>query len=275
MKDYRQDNLRRTHGASDYILLVEPSRALRALARKACVRRGLSLEFAPDIGDALSRVCRRPPIAVITSIELPGLPGTALVAALKSVPTHARIPIGLLTTRDSSSVQVGVYQADAILHKDSSLVAGLERFLDSVRGESPVSGADVYSAPPRRLLLADDSSSIQKLISRWLKAAEYEVTIAGNGREAVDLASHGAFDLILMDVEMPEMDGMAAAGELRRLGVRTPIVALTGSEDDAVHERLRQSGCEHVMTKPVKRNALLANCRCYLDDSALRTPARN
>lgn len=89
--------------------------------------------------------------------------------------------------------------------------------------------------PPRRALLAEDHAIQQVVALELLHAAGWETTLAGDGREAVDLAQPGRFDLVLMDLRMPVLDGAAAAGRIRdRLGPALPIVALSADAPGAV-----------------------------------------
>src|SRR5206468_9249094 len=115
-----------------------------------------------------------------------------------------------------------------------------------------------------RLLLAEDGRDNQRLISTHLRNAGADVVIADNGRIAVDLATTQRFDLILMDMQMPEMDGYAATSELRRRGMGLPIVALTAHAMAEDRARCLAAGCTDYLTKPVDKELLLATVRSYL-----------
>jgi CheY-like chemotaxis protein/HPt (histidine-containing phosphotransfer) domain-containing protein len=90
------------------------------------------------------------------------------------------------------------------------------------------------------------------------------VAVAANGAEAVRLASWQAFDLVLMDVQMPEMDGYQATRELRRAGYARPIVALTADTRPETRQACLDAGCTEFLTKPVERKRLLAACRRFI-----------
>ncbi len=104
-----------------------------------------------------------------------------------------------------------------------------------------------------RVLLAEDGVDNQRLLSAFLKRAGVSATIVNNGREAVDAALREDFDLILMDVQMPEMDGVSATRKLREAGYGGPIVALTANVMKADIQRCRDAGCNDVLAKPVDR----------------------
>ena len=128
-----------------------------------------------------------------------------------------------------------------------------------------------------RVLLAEDGEDNQDLISTHLRDAGAEVVIAVNGRLAAEAAmkAHHAgqpFDLILMDMQMPELDGYGATAKLREAGVKTPIVALTANAMAEDRARCLSVGCTDYLPKPVERYNLLSTAACYMGN-AQRVPA--
>ena len=115
-----------------------------------------------------------------------------------------------------------------------------------------------------RILVADDGRDNQRLISFLLRDAGAEVTIAQNGREAVDIASRQPFDLILMDMQMPELDGYGATAELRRRGLTIPIVALTANAMSDDRSKCLASGCSDYVTKPIEKETFLPVIKRFL-----------
>ena len=119
-----------------------------------------------------------------------------------------------------------------------------------------------------RVLLAEDGVDNQRLISFILKKAGAEVTLAQDGREAVDLALEAQsgdrpFDLILMDMQMPTMDGYQATTELREHGYAGPIVALTAHAMTGDREKCLEIGCDDYAAKPIDRLRLLATLHAW------------
>jgi len=107
-----------------------------------------------------------------------------------------------------------------------------------------------------RVLVAEDNAVNQKLVARLLEKRGHFVKIVENGREALESLEQESYDLILMDVQMPEMDGFEATGELRRLekqsGRHTPVIALTAHAMKGDRERCLAAGMDGYLSKPIR-----------------------
>jgi len=129
--------------------------------------------------------------------------------------------------------------------------------------------ADERRALRGRILLAEDGLDARRLLARHLRGAGAEVETAENGLVACELALRAAdagtpYDLILMDMQMPELDGYAAAARLRAAGYRGPIVALTAHAMEDERARCLDAGCDGFAAKPILRRALIEVARTYL-----------
>jgi CheY-like chemotaxis protein len=121
---------------------------------------------------------------------------------------------------------------------------------------------DAAAARRLRLLVAEDNPVNQQVIARLLARLGHEVAIAGNGREVLEAMTRERFDAVLMDVQMPEMDGLEAAEAIRRAegstGRHMPIVALTAHAMKGDRDRCLASGMDAYLAKPI-RTAELAD----------------
>lgn len=171
----------------------------------------------------------------------------------------------------------------SIAQKLSQLLGGDAGLLDSEEGlgslffiqveykptEKPIAEAVPQTAINTRaianknILLVEDSLDNQMLIEFYLTKNGANVAFANNGQEGLEAALKGNFDMILMDIQMPVLDGYAATEELRRQGVAIPIIALTGYAMKEDQERCLKAGCNEYLAKPIRKDKLLATLAKY------------
>jgi CheY-like chemotaxis protein len=134
-----------------------------------------------------------------------------------------------------------------------------------------------------RVLLAEDGEDNQNLIAGHLRKVGVTVVVAPNGREAVEQVKAHAFDLVLMDMQMPEIDGYTATRTLRDLGYMLPIIALTANAMAEDRSKCLEAGCSEYLPKPISRAQLLRAAAKFLkagdppapeqyDESAMTPP---
>ncbi len=111
--------------------------------------------------------------------------------------------------------------------------------------------------PRARVLVVDDGATNRKLVSLILRRAGAEVATAENGRVGVELAGREHFDVIVMDMQMPVLDGYSATRRLRQQGIQVPIVALTAHAMVGDEEKCRAAGCSAYLSKPLDADRLV------------------
>lgn len=119
-----------------------------------------------------------------------------------------------------------------------------------------------------RVLIVDDSNDNQFILSQFLKAAGLETIAAENGRVGVGKALAENYDLILMDMEMPELDGCQATRELREQGYSKPIIALTANSSVKAREQCFDAGCDDYLSKPFEKSHFFSTLGRYLTHRA-------
>ncbi len=240
---------------------------------------GLRTVQADSAGNALSALDRmnnagQPVSLIITDLHMPEMDGFQLTEAIRSHAILKNVPVVLL----SSSTTTGDQDRCNRLHiaarllkpaKQSLLLDNIMRVLSGasrtdtgpVPAQAAASGLPL-TGRPLNVLLAEDNPVNQKFAVRVLEGAGHRVTVANNGREAVERWGANAFDLILMDVQMPELDGLEATREIRAReagsGKRSPIIAMTANAMKGDREMCIDAGMDGYVPKPVKKDVLFA-----------------
>ncbi|MBM3814919.1 MAG: response regulator [Acidimicrobiia bacterium] len=112
---------------------------------------------------------------------------------------------------------------------------------------------------PRRILIVDDNAVNRLVATKMVEKLGYDYDVVSDGAKAVEAAARTAYSLILMDLNMPEMDGFQATGEIRRQesgGLRTPVIACTAASVTVDREWLEKSGLDDLLLKPFDLNQL-------------------
>lgn len=167
--------------------------------------------------------------------------------------------LGLAISRELVERMGGRLQVESVVGRGSTFSFTVDLpVLDSM----PVSVTQAPAPLPQRLriLLCEDNAVNQRVAARMLEMLGHQVTVAHNGREGVALFGQGEFDVVLMDLMMPELDGMDATREMRGMenGRRTPIIALTASAFREDVERCVAAGMDGHISKPFVQTALVA-----------------
>ncbi|MBI4885717.1 MAG: response regulator [Acidobacteria bacterium] len=210
--------------------------------------------------------------AALLDVNMPGMDGFMLAAELRSLPFAAGAPILMLSSADHGDgaqrcreLSLNAYLVKPVTQRD--LRAAL---MTAIGGGRPAAA----NPPPRpaqgepagaalRVLLAEDNIVNQTVATHLLKNAGHEVTLATTGIEAVERYRTGAFDLICMDLQMPEMDGIEATAAIRGIeaarGIgHVPIIALTAHAMQGDRERCLEASMDGYVSKPIRRADLLA-----------------
>ncbi len=114
---------------------------------------------------------------------------------------------------------------------------------------------------PNRVLIAEDSSVIQNLVKKILEFQNFEITAVKNGEQVLQMLQKEPFDIILLDINMPVMDGMESVKAIRALSdkdkAKVPVVAITGNARNYSEEEFKEAGFNEVLMKPLNFDKLV------------------
>ena len=248
------------------VLVVDDNRSARCILAESLSRAGMSVETAAGAEQARVRLARPGPLPAVALVDsdMPGADGFGLVAELRrdlpAVPVVMMLSFPQLK-RKAECAAMGVSATLVKPLGNRSLLATIERVL-SGSGPAVAQGAKAPAAARGglKILVAEDTAFNQKFILRLLERWGHTAVLAEDGRRAVELFSAANFDLILMDVQMPEMDGLQAARAIRVIedarGGHTPIIAMTAHAAHGDRERCLESGMDEYLPKPIDADAL-------------------
>ena len=221
----------------------------------------------------------------ILDMQMPNMDGLQLARAIHQQPKSAAIPIVILTSthtniEESERHQVGVLRCINKPIRRTDLLQVVSDVLTTIASAPHVvaAGRSPGAAPVGgTVLLVEDNAINQQLAKTMLIKLGCRVTVANNGMEAVDAVRSGAFDLVLMDCQMPVMDGYEATGAIRELpqgrGAKLPIVALTANAMAGDQQRCRDAGMNDFLAKPYTLSAFEAILRRWVPAAAVAWPS--
>ncbi len=264
------------------VLVVDDSGVNRANLRAQLSAWGCRSSEASSGDEALAQLrsaTLEDPFGVaLLDVHMPGMDGHETARHIRSDPRFRHLPLVLL-----SSIRVlpaarawldALHFAWAIAKPlgQSTLLKALTRAVgEPVEDSNAVSMATLPAAQHRRLriLLAEDNPVNEKIAVRLLEKLGYRVEVARNGRQTIEALHSGVYDLVLMDVQMPEMDGLAATAEIRRTELGTarhlPIVAMTAHALQGDRERCLAAGMDDYLAKPFRLEELAEKLTSWSD----------
>jgi PAS domain S-box-containing protein len=251
-------------------LVVDDSRASGRIVAEILSRAGMSVETAAGAEQAKARLGRSGPLPQVALVDsdMPGTDGFGLAAELRRIAPAVPVVMMLTFPQLKRKAECAALGVAAILVKPLGHRSLLETLARVFAGSGPTLATGAAAAPPaaapagRRLkiLVAEDTPFNQKFILRLLERWGHDPHLAEDGRKAVEAYAAANFDLVFMDVQMPEMDGLQAARAIRMIedarGGRTPIIAMTAHAIHGDRERCLESGMDDYLPKPIDADAL-------------------
>jgi signal transduction histidine kinase/DNA-binding response OmpR family regulator len=254
------------------ILVVDDNRTNRRILQGILTRWGAQTTCREDAAHALSELkaaCKteRPYQLVLTDMHMPVMDGFGLVEQIRQSPELVLVTVVMLTSAGhlgdvERCRKLGIHSYLYKPVRKQELLTAILRAL----GRSQISSIPVAPAPPSvppkglHILLAEDNRTNQTVAKRMLEKMGHSLVIANNGKEALLQLATGHFDLVLMDIQMPEMDGLTATMKIREgeraTRMHLPIFAMTAHAMAGDREHYLAAGMDGYISKPISRREL-------------------
>jgi CheY-like chemotaxis protein len=261
------------------VLIVDDNATNRTILERQLAAWGVRAESVADGPSALlalraAAVLKKPFALAILDLQMPGMNGLELAHHIKIDALLSYLPLVMLTSvgmhgSEAAFRQSGIAVALSKPVRQPQLMQALTTAMQSraarnvgLRRLTPTADSPAQlrrSVQRPHVLVAEDNAVNQRVAVRMLERLGYRADVASDGREAVQSCSRQPYDAILMDCQMPEIDGFGATAEIRERegsGRRTPIIAMTASAMQGDRERCLAAGMDDYLSKPVQMESL-------------------
>ena len=247
------------------ILLVEDNRANQLLARRILEQIGYRVDIAEDGQMAVDRVASHHYDVIVMDIQMPVMDGFAATKAIRLWENEHQLPRTPVIALTAHAIEG---------YREECIKNGMDDYITKPIKKRVLLNTIAQWADPRpAVLVVDDAAEnrllIQKILERDLNVY---LLFANNGQEALEMARRHPPSLILLDMEMPVMDGYATASHIRRLEgdvyKHLPVIALTAHQGEEEVKKCLQAGCTAYLSKPVRRQALVDIIQLYVSPLA-------
>jgi CheY-like chemotaxis protein len=253
--------------AGRHVLVVDDNAANRRILVKLLERWGMTSTATGSPREALGWVAGGQHFDLaLLDLHMPELDGLALATAVRASEAGASSPIIILSSlgvHERANEAVAAYLIKPVkpsaLHDTIATVLAGQATSVPVRTAGTGIDRELGARHPLRILLAEDNPVNQKIALRLLDRMGYHADVANNGLEAIDAVERSRYDVILMDVQMPELDGLEAT---RRIRTRWPgdegprIVAMTANAMEGDREACLAAGMDDYVSKPIRPETL-------------------
>jgi signal transduction histidine kinase/CheY-like chemotaxis protein len=262
-------NGQQPHLEGKRVLLVDDNATNRRILTLQTESWGMHVRATEFPSEALEWIERGDPFDIaILDMQMPKMDGVTLARSIREKRDEATLPLVMCTSLGRNQSDIRALEWAAFLTKpvkQSQMFNVLAEVFsepeDAQTSEVSLDEGGVADHLPLRILLTEDNVVNQKLALRYLERMGYSADVANNGLEALDACEHHRYDVILMDVQMPEMDGLEASRRLCARFSRTNrphIIAMTANAMTGDREICLQAGMDDYLSKPIRLEQLRA-----------------
>jgi signal transduction histidine kinase/DNA-binding response OmpR family regulator/HPt (histidine-containing phosphotransfer) domain-containing protein len=259
------------------LLIVNDNATYRHLLSLQTRSWGLEAQAVESSAAALRYLATEIFDVVVLDLQMPPIDGAMLTQAIRQLPQGRMLPLILLSTLDRSEPASDLlFQFTWVLTKPLKQAQLYNALLQALGAPAPISAPtatglslhrDLGARHPLRILVADDNVVNQKVALHLLEKMGYRADVAGNGLEVLSALNRQTYDVVLLDVQMPEMDGLTAAQEICQTwpaDARPRLVAMTANAMQGDREACLRAGMDDYISKPVRTSELVeALLQCH------------
>jgi PAS domain S-box-containing protein len=258
------------------VLIVDDNATNRQILSLQCSSWGMMTILCDNGKEALNFLRNDPSFDIaIIDLQMPEMDGVELIRSIREIRSYDSLPVIMISNLGKSSevMQMGNGVINACLTKPvkqsqlynimaGALIHSSVFIQPQVKTFPKIQGMDA-SEFPLRIMIAEDNSVNQKLMLLIMSKMGYQADIAANGLEVISLLSKKSYDIIFMDVQMPEMDGFEATGKILELygDDRPKIIAMTANALQGDKERCLEAGMDDYISKPAKPDDIARSLR--------------
>jgi CheY-like chemotaxis protein len=275
------------------LLIVDDNETNRRVLQLQLQHNGYASVLAENAAEALQLLAAADGHhfdGILCDLRMPDMDGIELTAIIRRDPRVGHLPVLMLTSHEDRERAKSAGVDDALLKpvRESLLLRALERIFCEGGSEGGSDGASEGAATQAvareqageklfrarsggRVLVAEDNPVNQRVVVMILKKLGYASDVAANGREVLDALELGSYGAVLMDCQMPEMDGFEATQAIRSGGSGfsdIPIIALTANALDGEKDRCLAAGMDDYLAKPIKAEALGQKLEVWMSRAA-------
>jgi PAS domain S-box-containing protein len=259
-------------------LLVDANEVNRFMVARHLAATGIALDEVDSVQGAIASLREQPCDLVIFEMQLPDDDGLSLARQIRAFDSTVRLL--LMTTFGKRRSDLDAFRTagvDAFLMKPIRRTQVCDTATRLLTGEMPPIASQPVPEAPRsaaaRVLLVEDNPVNQLVALGQLRRLGHECVVASQSSEALNAIRDGNFDLVLMDCQMPDMDGYEATRRIRQMGLSIPVIAVTAHALPGEREKCLLAGMNDYLAKPVSLEQLGAVIRLWASKASAPAPA--
>ncbi|MFT3837251.1 MAG: response regulator [Myxococcaceae bacterium] len=249
------------------LLLIDDSVTFRERVKEICEGAGYQVTIAPSGEEGLLLAAADPPLAIVVDGQLPGIDGPAVIRRLRLDEALRATPCVLLTGSEKPGDELRALEsgADAFVRKDQPLEVLLAKLAAVLRQSSAPPRLTTSALGPRKVLAADDDPDYLESLAETLRMDGLEVVCARSGEAALELLSVQRPDCVLLDLNMPGLNGIETCRRIKSSNVRdVPVMVLTSQDDKQAMIDALAAGADDYLSKGTEPEVLKARVRGQL-----------